>query len=86
MASRAELTLDFSAERTVRLEVRDDGSGIAEPTPRRPDTERITPAGDGARGGFGLIGIEERAASLGGSMTFASAPGQGSRLRVEVPG
>lgn len=69
-ASRAELTLDYSASARVRLEVRDDGSG---PTPDGPV-------------GFGLVGLRERAASLGGSVTLSSAPGRGALLRIEVPG
>jgi signal transduction histidine kinase len=73
VASQVELTLDFSSEQTVRLEVRDDGDGTSAAT---VSDHRL---------GFGLIGIEERAASLGGRMTFASVPGQGSRLCVEVP-
>jgi hypothetical protein len=32
------------------------------------------------------LGIEEPAAHLGGRMTLESTPGNGSTLRVEVPG
>jgi signal transduction histidine kinase len=72
-ASRAELLLDYSQPAAVRLEVRDDGAG--------------TGSGDGAAlPGFGLLGVRERAAHLGGRMTLESAPGHGSTLRVEVPG
>lgn len=71
-ASRAELVLDYSQPAAVRLEVRDDGAGTA---------------GDGAAPpGFGLLGVRERAAHLGGRMTLESVPGRGSTLRVEVPG
>ncbi|MFC0004734.1 sensor histidine kinase [Micromonospora siamensis] len=70
-ATRVELTVDYSRPTGVRLEVRDDGPG-AGPGP--------------TSSGFGLLGIEERAAHLGGRMTFDSEPGRGSRLRVEVPG
>jgi signal transduction histidine kinase len=44
--------------------------------------------GAGAAGGegFGLLGLRERAAQVGGRMTFESAPGSGSTLRMEVPG
>jgi signal transduction histidine kinase len=72
-ASRAELLLDYSQPAAVRLEVRDDGAG--------------TGSGDGAAPpGFGLLGVRERAAHLGGRMTLESVPGHGSTLRVEVPG
>lgn len=36
--------------------------------------------------GFGLVGVRERAAFLGGRMTLESVPGHGSTLRIEVPG
>jgi signal transduction histidine kinase len=68
-ASRAELVLDYSQPASVRLEVRDDGTG-AEPS----DT------------GFGLVGLRERAAHLGGRTTLEPAPGGGSLLVMEVPG
>jgi signal transduction histidine kinase len=37
-------------------------------------------------GGFGLIGIRERAEQLGGSVNYRSAPGQGFTLDMELPG
>lgn len=72
-ATRAELVLDYSQPAVVRLEVRDDGAGTA---------------GDGraAQQGFGLLGVRERTAHLGGRMTLESVAGRGSTLRVEVPG
>jgi signal transduction histidine kinase len=66
-AARAEIWLDYSDLTTVRLEVRDDGTGVG-PSQR----------------GFGLVGIEERAAQAGGRMTLESVPGKGSTLKVEV--
>ncbi|GIJ50286.1 two-component sensor histidine kinase [Virgisporangium aliadipatigenens] len=71
-ATRADLTLDYTHAANVRLEVRDDGTGVSDV--------------DGARGGFGLLGIEERTAHAGGTMTLESLPGKGYTLRVEVPG
>jgi signal transduction histidine kinase len=38
-----------------------------------------------AGGGFGLIGLRERAERLGGRLDLDSAPGAGTTLRVEVP-
>jgi signal transduction histidine kinase len=71
-ATHVQLRLDYSHTANVWLEVRDDGTGVA---------------GDGtAPPGFGLVGIRERTALLGGRMTLDSAPGRGSTLRVEVPG
>ncbi|SNY47745.1 Signal transduction histidine kinase [Paractinoplanes atraurantiacus] len=69
-ATRAELFLDFSDPDCVRLEVRDNGTGVA----------------GGDTGGFGLLGLRERAARLGGRLTLESAPGAGATLRMEVPG
>jgi signal transduction histidine kinase len=57
-------------EDTVRLEVRDDGRGLRE----------------SAGQGFGLLGLRERAARLGGRLDVAPAPGGGTTLLVEVPG
>jgi signal transduction histidine kinase len=73
-ATSAGLTLDYSQPSSVRLEVRDDGTGLAE-------TAEV-----GAPSGFGLLGVRERAAHLGGRMSIESMPGRGSTLRVEVPG
>jgi signal transduction histidine kinase len=41
---------------------------------------------DGSGTGFGLIGLRERAARLGGRVDVESAPGRGTRVRVAVPG
>jgi len=55
----------------VTLEVSDDGQGF-------------DPSAARAGSGFGLCGIEERAARLGGRLSIDSPPGGGSRVRVEV--
>jgi signal transduction histidine kinase len=36
--------------------------------------------------GFGLIGLRERAAALGGTLATDATPGRGTTLRIEVPG
>jgi signal transduction histidine kinase len=41
---------------------------------------------DDARGGFGLLGVRERAQLLGGEVRVRTTPGQGFALEVEVPG
>jgi signal transduction histidine kinase len=51
----------------LRLEVRDDGVGGADP------------------GGHGLVGIEDRATTLGGRFTVHSPPGGGTVLTVALP-
>jgi signal transduction histidine kinase len=47
--------------------------------------ERAKPGTRGVRRGLGLIGIRERAAQLGGTVTIETAPGKGTRLTVELP-
>jgi signal transduction histidine kinase len=56
----------------LELVVRDDGRGF---DPRTP-----------ARGHFGLLTMRERAEACGGELEIESAPGQGTRVRVSVPG
>jgi signal transduction histidine kinase len=41
--------------------------------------------GNETDGGFGLLGVRERAQLLGGEVRVSSAPGQGLRLEVELP-
>jgi two-component system NarL family sensor kinase len=69
-ASRLSLHLDVGAER-VALAVADDGQGF--------DPDRVPP------GHFGLLGMRERVRLLGGAMRLCSAPGEGTRIEVEVP-
>jgi signal transduction histidine kinase len=60
------------ANGAIVLEVADDGRGFAMTT-------------SPPRGGMGLRSMQERAAHLGGTLTIRSAPGAGTRVRVEVP-
>jgi signal transduction histidine kinase len=70
-ATSATLTLDFRLPGRVRLTIADNGRGL--------------PA-DMARGsGYGLRGLRERIALLGGSVVAGNAPGGGFALTVEVP-
>jgi signal transduction histidine kinase len=61
----------FDAER-VLLCVQDDGQGFD-----------LKHQADG--GGFGLIGMGQRAERLGGLLTIASQPGRGTEVAVSVP-
>lgn len=74
-AQRALIDLRADA-RGIALEVRDDGRGLV-------------PRGDGLPAGrsdsFGLRAIAERTAQLGGTMDLRSRPGEGTRLRIEIP-
>ena len=68
-ATRADLLLDYG-DAAVRVEVRDDGTGI----------------GGAQSPGFGLVGLRERAAHVGGQGHVELAPGEGCTLTMEVPG
>ena len=57
----------------LTLIVRDDGKGFA------PGSAEA-----GSLGGFGLTGISERAQLLGGRALIYSAPGQGTKVTVEI--
>jgi two-component system NarL family sensor kinase len=57
------------------LAVEDDGGGF-DPT--------VSPT-DRRRGGFGLVGMKERARLLGGELEVNSSPGHGTQIVVRVP-
>ena len=59
------------------LSVTDDGVGFT--LPPRPDL--LTQAGH-----FGLIGMEERAARLGGTFHVRATPGKGTQVTARLPG
>ncbi|QPK64899.1 PAS domain S-box protein [Methylomonas sp. LL1] len=71
MASNVEIVLVCDGQNFV-LEISDDGVGF--------DAGNMRKAGT-----FGLIGIEERALSLGGDMRIETAPNQGLKLTVRIP-
>lgn len=59
----------FTLGHSLKVEVRDDGRGIAA----------------GQRAGVGLTSIRERAAELGGTCEIETAPTSGTRLYVQLP-
>jgi signal transduction histidine kinase len=65
------VSLSFDAE-NVRLSVRDDGCGFDS-------------GNDGSDGHFGIVGMRERAAEMGGSVSVNSRPGEGTEVSVGVP-
>jgi signal transduction histidine kinase len=69
-AARVDLVLAYDDPDAVVLTVRDDGLGF--------DL-------DGARSGFGLDGVQARAAEVGGTVEVLSEPGTGTTLRLAVP-
>jgi len=70
-ADRVTVTVSFGSADT-RLVVADDGRGFR---PEDPDNHQ----------GFGLLGLRERAALVGGVVTVESRPGAGTRITVTVP-
>lgn len=58
----------------IALEVRDDGRGFA------AGDEALSPPGH-----YGLTGMRERAATIGGALDVTSEPGAGTAVRLHVP-
>jgi signal transduction histidine kinase len=71
-ASRVSLCLS-SADKRFRLSIRDNGSGF------NPDLVRGKPLS------FGLAGMRERAALLGGTLAVRSIPGKGATVTLKLP-
>jgi signal transduction histidine kinase len=71
-ATHVSVHLHFTGQ-SVRLDVVDDGVGFDLPSVRSE-----------GRGGGGLRSIAERTARLGGQFSYQSAPGEGTRLTIEV--
>jgi two-component system NarL family sensor kinase len=69
-AKAVQVELTFGSQ-AVSLCVRDDGRGF------NPELQRGK--------GFGLVGMRERIQSLGGWLTIASQPGQGTEVIAVVP-
>ncbi|MEJ2202993.1 MAG: PAS domain S-box protein [Gemmatimonadota bacterium] len=71
-AARATMSVEVSGNHVVAV-VEDRGRGFS--------ASRVSAGG----GGLGLIGMQERAVMLGGRVAVDSTPGQGTRVRVELP-
>jgi PAS domain S-box-containing protein len=69
LAKRADLAVR-SSQGAIEIEVQDDGVGF------EPNL---------VREGFGLVGMRERAALLGGTLEVESTRGAGTRVRAEIP-
>ena len=85
-SQHAAISLKVERER-VTLLVKDDGVGLRS---RRDQARRrgdvLIPGGWVVlKGHYGLVGMQERAALLGGTLQVQSAPGEGTTLRVELP-
>jgi signal transduction histidine kinase len=71
-ATRVNLLLN-STDKNIRLSVRDNGAGFR------------TEAALGKPMSFGLAGMRERAALLGGKLEVRSAPGRGATVTLDLP-
>ncbi|HTV39889.1 MAG TPA: sensor histidine kinase, partial [Candidatus Sulfotelmatobacter sp.] len=71
-AKAINVTLEYR-ERQFCLRVRDDGHGF---DPQKPPT---------SQGGFGLIGMRERAVELKGQLHIQSAPNEGAEVVLSAP-
>jgi signal transduction histidine kinase len=63
----------LSADNSIKLSVRDNGTGFS------------TKAALGKPMSFGLAGMRERAALLGGTLVVRSSPGNGATVMLELP-
>ena len=61
------------ADKSIRLSVADNGAGFCAETARNQPMS------------FGLAGMRERAALLGGTLAVRSAPGVGARITLQLP-
>ena len=71
-ATQVNLSLR-SADKSIRLSVADNGAGFCAETARNQPMS------------FGLAGMRERAALLGGTLAVRSAPGDGARITLQLP-
>jgi signal transduction histidine kinase len=70
------------ADDALRLRVRDNGPGPAAAAARATGAE---PAGPRYSSGHGLLGMRERAAAAGGSVSTGEGPGGGFCVEAELP-
>ena len=71
-ATEAIVSLDRDPSGKISLNIGDDGKGL-------PAGEQRT------RGSFGLIGMRERTAMLGGEIRIHSQPGAGTSIEIVIP-
>jgi signal transduction histidine kinase len=71
-ANHITVTLDFGEEQ-LTVAIADNGCGF---NPSQPHLRK---------GGFGLVGMQERATDLKGELTISTSPGQGTKITLHVP-
>jgi two-component system sensor histidine kinase UhpB len=70
-ASQVEVSLQTTPD-TITLDIRDNGRGIPDPDLTNPNA-------------LGLLGMQERAKSIGGNVSFTTRPDSGTLVRVQIP-
>lgn len=75
-ARNVRLSLQWTSSANLLVRLEDDGQGLAMPA----DLASLSVSKH-----FGLVGISERVALLGGSMSIDSSKGGGTILQVEIP-
>ncbi len=75
-AQKAQIILEPTSPRTLLLTIQDDGVGL----PENFDLAVLS-----AGGHYGVLGISERVALLGGRLQLKNRPTQGTTMQVEIP-
>lgn len=70
-ATRVAVVVSKQADKLV-VDISDNGKGMGDKAKRKPDS-------------YGILGMRERAAYLGGTLSISSEPGRGTRLVLEIP-
>jgi len=85
-ATQANIYLQFE-EKNVRINVKDNGIGFDVSTPPHQSTHRLDRAKQSRsnRPSLGLVGMQERAALLGGSVSVQSRPAYGTEVEALIP-
>ena len=76
LATEARVTLKPTSPRSLHISISDNGTGLDE-------SEDL--AALAAKSHFGLLGISERIALLGGKLQLQNHPDGGLLLQVEIP-
>lgn len=75
-ATAVKVVLQHTSPRTLQITLADNGRGLAEPF----DLAQLSTSGH-----YGLLGMSERVALLGGRIRLNNQPGGGLRVEVEIP-
>ncbi|MBL8293482.1 MAG: sensor histidine kinase [Bryobacterales bacterium] len=73
-ARRVDIALRSAGDHWLGVEISDDGVGFDIRRPGSADSARL-----------GILGMQERAAAVGGTLATVSSPGVGTRVQLRVP-